>query len=732
MARIKLNSNFFHLPEGQSIQSYAVDPQAEAFSTAGASRRIDNKKLRRFVNGWSDGIGIARKKREQGQGINGLRDADAETRFDHASLPYLRVAGSGETGHFRKFFHYNGDLYVATEDDYVSDAETQARVWKWDTSGTNWSVVAVMGAAAHGTNAEGCRHWDIIPYKGQIFSVTTGADPDNDGGSESTERRYALTRTSQADFSTVLSIMNSLGTAGDSHNTTTTVSRRNNYDDHHARVVAFGDNLIIAVWNGAGAAEAAINDGIIRVIKTSNAPTTAADGAATIATVADIPTVSTDGAGADPIRGMDVWRDPYSAGVPAAPIVSTEENIYVLDVANNSYNPLFPSNFLTAGPADGRMAVGSNGNLYFTRGENILEASIVGLGQVNIRNVGPSTRTILPNTSQDPAASLSGHGDGLISSKQGVPTFVYGGSPDWLYVAYGGTTSGKKKSILAMDYNTKAWHSVYYDDGTTFNDDGDARIWGMILSSEDDGVQRLHWFQEGASLTPGANSVHFYIDEPERPPRQRVESTDDGFKAAGYIEFAEDDHGDPQTSTALLESRVDADDLGGSTSADYMEHKYGLDGEAWDANDLGDFFSGTKTLSFGTSGRGVSAKTARHRLNFAIDAGDATQTPILNEFEVVVRTKLATLKGFRVPIDIGRTAAEEGIRPQDVIDRLEAIHDSVTLVPFSRDPDTGFTSEVQVELTSLQLQTTEGGSATAFNAQSSRGGIAVVSIEEVL
>ena len=351
---------------------------------------------------------------------------------------------------------------------------------------------------------------------------------------------------------------------------------------------------------------------------------------------------------------------------------------------------------------------------------------------MNVRNVGPSTRTFLPNTSLEVATVISAHGDGLISNKQGVATFLYGGSPDWLYVAYGGTTSGKKKSILAMDYQTKAWHSVYYDDGTTFNDDGDARIWGMILSSEDDGVQRLHCFQEGARLTPGANSVHFYIEEPERPPRQRVEATNSGFKAAGYIEFAEDDHGDPQISSAILESRIDADGLGGSTSADYMEHKYGLDCEAWDANDLGDFFSGTKTLSFGTSGRGVSAKTARHRLNFAIDAGDATQTPLLNEFEVVVRTKLATLKGFNIPIDIGRTATEEGIRPQDVIDRLEAIHSSVTLVPFNRDPDTGFTSEVQVELTALQLETTESGSATAFNAQSSRGGVATISIEEVL
>ena len=150
------------------------------------------------------------------------------------------------------------------------------------------------------------------------------------------------------------------------------------------------------------------------------------------------------------------------------------------------------------------------------QGENILEAMIVGLGQMNIRNVGPATRSLLPNAATAGSIVLSGHGDGLVSARQGVTTYLYGSSPDWLYVAYGGTTSGKKKSILAMDYTTKAWHSVYYDDGTTFNDDGDGRIWGMILSAEDDGVQRLHWWQEGASLAPGSNSVAFYIEEPEK------------------------------------------------------------------------------------------------------------------------------------------------------------------------------------------------------------------------
>ena len=722
MARIKLNSNFFHLPEGQSIQSYAVDPQAEAFSTAGASRRIDNKKLRRFVNGWSDGLGIARKRREENLGINGLRDADAETRFDHASLPYLRIAGTGESGHFRKFFNWNGSLYVIAEDTYASDAEGQAKVYKFTISGTDWNADGVLGGAASDATAEGVRVFDAVVFGGWPLYLINCSDPASRSGAAA-EGEYSLTRSASPSDATgnVLTDNDFLGRVA----LTTALTRRSNEDDAFGKMVVFGNTLVIATYE--------INSFQQIVVTKSTDMATATNGSeGTVATVATIGATSDASTGVEPIRGLAVWKDPNTAGVPPAVVLATEDQIYLIDVANNTFKPLFPEGFLGAGPADGRMAVGGNGNLYFTRGENIMEASVVGLGRVDIRNVGPSTRTILPNTRASASATLSGHGDGLVSSKQGFPTCLYGGSPDWLYVAYGGTTSGKKKSILAMDYNTKAWHSVYHDDGTTFNDDGDGRIWGMILSSADDGVQRLHWWQEGASLGPGANSVHFYIEEPERPPRQRVESTDSGFKATGYIEFAEDDHGDPQISTAILESRIDAEDLGADTNADYMEHKYGLDGEAWDANDLGDFLSGTKTLSFGTSGRGVSAKTARHRLNFARDAGDVTQTPILNEFEVVVRTRLATLKGFRVPIDIGRTATEEGIRPQDVIDRLEAIHNSVTLVPFDRDPDTGFTSEVQVELIGLQLQTTEGGSATAFNAQSSRGGVAVVSIEEVL
>ena len=718
MARIKLNSNFFHIPDGQSIESYAVNPQAEAFSTQGASRRIDNTKLRRFVQGWKDGLGIARKKREEGIGLNGLRDADAETRFDHASLPYLRVAGTGESGHFRKFFHFGGDLYVATEDNYASDAEGLAKIFKFTISGTDWNAAVTLAGQGAAGETEGVRLYDAVVYKGQVIAVVSAADPEHDGGNEGGETEFHLVRTN--DFSTVVLANNDI--SNQSGTIATAITRRSNEDDHLARLLVFGNTLLIALWDGNS----------ILVYKSTNAHSATEGSQASVTQVADINAATGTSGGEDYIRGFVVWKDPNTAGIPTAAVISTEENIYLLDVANNSFSELFSSGFLTGGPADGRMAVGSNGNLYFARGENIMEASVAGLGQVDIRNVGPATRPFLPNTSIDAPTNLFAHGDGLVSSKQGVPTFIYGGSPDWLYVAYGGTTSGKKKSILAMDYETKAWHSVYYDDGTTFNDDGDGRIWGMILSSEDDGVQRLHWWQEGGSRAPGSNSVHFYIEEPERPPRQRVESTDSGFKATGYIEFAEDDHGDPQTSTAILESRVDAEDLGGSTSADYMEHKYGLDGEAWDANDLGDFLSSATSLSFGTSGRGVSAKTARHRVNFHRDAADTTQSPLLNEFEVVVRTKLATLKGFRLPIDIGRTATEEGSRPQDVIDRLEAIHDSVTLVPFDRDPDTGFTSEVQVELTSLQLQTTESGSATGFNAQSSRGGIATVSIEEVL
>ena len=418
MARIKLNSNFFHVPEGQFIESYAVDPQAEAFSTQGASRRIDNKKLRRFVQGWSDGIGIARKRREQNIGINGLRDADAETRFDHVSLPYLRVAGTGESGHFRKFFHFGGDLYVATEDNYASDAEGLAKIFKFTISGTDWNAAVTLAGQGSGGETEGVRHFDTVVFKGNVISVVSAGDPEHDGGNESAETELHLVRTT--DFSTVVLAKDNIT------NTTilpTAITRRSNEDDFAARLCVFGNTLLIAANGGSG---------FITVYKSTDAHSATEGSQATIATVAQLTGASGTAGGEDHIRGFVVWRDPNTAGVPAAALISTEENIFILDVANNSSSELFPTGFLTGGPGDGRMVVGSNGNLYFVRGENIIEASIVGLGQTNIRNVGPASRTTLPNTAQAAEATLSGHGDGLVSSKQGVPTFLYGGSPDWL------------------------------------------------------------------------------------------------------------------------------------------------------------------------------------------------------------------------------------------------------------------------------------------------------------
>jgi hypothetical protein len=94
-----------------------------------------------------------------------LRDADAETRFDHASLPYLRVAGTGESGHFRKFFHFGGDLYVATEDNYASDAEGLAKIFKFTISGTDWNAAVTLAGQGSGGETEGVRLLTLLSTK---------------------------------------------------------------------------------------------------------------------------------------------------------------------------------------------------------------------------------------------------------------------------------------------------------------------------------------------------------------------------------------------------------------------------------------------------------------------------------------------------------------------------------------------------------------------------------------
>ena len=80
--RVTLNSQKFVLAD--EIKVYPVESESQAIRTIGLQQRQNNRKINKLVRDWSDGLGYSRLRRDTNVGINGLRDADAEPRFNSA------------------------------------------------------------------------------------------------------------------------------------------------------------------------------------------------------------------------------------------------------------------------------------------------------------------------------------------------------------------------------------------------------------------------------------------------------------------------------------------------------------------------------------------------------------------------------------------------------------------------------------------------------------------------
>jgi hypothetical protein len=256
---------------------------------------------------------------------------------------------------------------------------------------------------------------------------------------------------------------------------------------------------------------------------------------------------------------------------------------------------------------------------------------------------------------------------------------------------------------------------------TTANQDCTA----LIISTEDDGVARLHASSEG-----DAASTMFMLEE---PLVSAITGVTQKYRATGFIEWAEDDLGDPYTNSAILKALIDdGGTLGAATTNNYAELKYGLDGAAWDNVTISDkFLSTRKTLDFEANGRGVSGKTLRTRLNLYGDDAANTNTPQIREFEVQSRNRVTVLKGWQFTIDLVKSAAYHGSSndPEDVITALDTLQQLATLAPFQ----VGAISERQVELTSgsWSLTLVEYGAGDGEQL-GNRTGFADITIEEVL
>ena len=668
--RVSINSQHFVLAEGTDIVVYPVQSESTAFRTIGTQLRQNNRKVNKSVIGWDKGIFWHRQRRESGRGVNGVRDADAETRFDTMTLPLnpQSTSTSEYTAHFQGgFAHLAGELWAAVFKHGASDTTALTGVLKYGAGSDDWTEGNKDVIDISSQNADYARSLALTTHKGNLFFLGGFDD-----ASANTERYYLYRSVDGATWSSATGSPDAPFTTDE---LTTAMLSAADWRDTPGSLLDLGNLLFVSIYRDP---DADASGSSVAVVYSS----ASADGTPSWANRGSVGTATKQ-------TLLVAWQDPYTAGFPAVGILVIAEGIYKINMSTSDLDLILSLNG-TAGEGLAAARGLGTGALYVGRANgDIIELSIGGLGALQYRAIGPAS-----------------YADGPVSARQGYATFIYGDHPRWLFVAYGGNASGKYASILAYEYETRTWHSVYLD--ATAN----REITNMVLSTESDGTMRLHFITEGA-----ASDVPQMFEEPL--VGSSVGATQQ-YRASGYVEFAEDDLGDPHVDSAVLTGRIDADDLnnastiesGSGTNTVHIEHDYGLNGAAWtNVSNFGIYASDDKLMLFGKTNQnipsasesgtpvGVSAKTIRHRMNLYRD-GTTTNSPKLKEFEVDSVNKQLHLKGFAIAIDIGATALDQQLDPEDIDDRIDTIIESVVSVPLAFGEETdGSSTTYYVEAT---------------------------------
>ena len=646
MAVIELNGNYYTLAQGQGgkapiTQSY-VQRLSSAFRTVGVQQRSDDTSVNRYVSpGFPKGIGWQRAKRDSGRGVGGLKDSTCFTMkgpISNGKLHQSATVSDAAADHLRRFLEYDGVVVGLFAETYTDGSKTEGRHDEFGGADDTWNGGAVIDES--GNNDYGWVPFDACVFKGSMVCVNISYQVDSRYDSRSSTGGAWGVQAADSSFPDGDWISDGEGRAAHDHNWTP------------ARIMPYGDLLLYAFW-----AEATDGDKTVAVYST----TTVASGSTYVVECTGIPAPF----------GPRALVDWYNISGARSPVVVTTQGIYSVDVANNNFSQMYA---LDGHEHNGRWSVVANdGALYVGTGEgDIMRFSITANGILDVMTVGPP-------------------GDGLITDRQGHVNCMTKTPSEWLLVSYGGHSADHYASIFAIDTSViltdeetgkkyMPWHSLYKHSVANLD------ITQIHYSALDDGVPRLHFSIEG---TP--DTLHFI----EYPLDNPALNTSIQYQLTSTLQLPDDDLGDPQSNTLILQAMVDADDLAAGTGGsggsgdNYIEFRYGIDGASDSGTSLGDFLSGQKTLSFG-SGAGVSAKRLGINLLFDRDDSPNTETPKMHEFELQGQHIMLDKKAWDFTIDIAATARDfpptvtSGQKAEEVIiTNLETVAQSTTLVSFT-------------------------------------------------
>jgi hypothetical protein len=553
---VNINDQKYALRGG--VEHTIIRPLSDAFRTQGIQQRSDDASVNRYPrSGFPLGIGFQTQNRETGRGVGGYLDATCEMGNSAISMGFLQETQThaNPAEHLKKAVNFKGDFWGVLEEDYVGNEVTNLLCRKFGATSDDWTGGGTMTTPPN--NTLGARGFDMVAHKTSLFAIGSG-DMGASGYGTGEEVIYSIASSADGAAWASASLIGFPDDSATNRYVTTTTARQNNFDDDEARLLSFGNTLLASIYRDPDATD---GDGLIEILSTT-------DSGANWASDVTIPS------GSGP-KAFVSWLD---LDANRSPVLVTAEVVYSIDITNNVFELIYE---LDGDPNNGRWAVvGNDGALYLGLGSgDIIRLNITGAGDIDVIRVGPA-------------------GDGLVAARQGHANYFLRTPSKWLLVAYGGHAANKNASIFKIDTNTiltdpitgerfMPMHPMYQ------HATADLDIVAMGYSTEDDATPRLHFAVEGASA-----DVLLHIEEPFANP---LISTTVKYQSSSFLREPDDDLGDPQTNSLILQALVQAVGLTADTTGEYIQLQDGLNGAVDTTNTRGRLTSGVVRLPYGTN-----------------------------------------------------------------------------------------------------------------------------------
>ena len=412
---------------------------------------------------------------------------------------------------------------------------------------------------------------------------------------------------------------------------TTTVTRRDTVTDFGGTMMTFGDTVLLFAYIWDGSAQAVTTDataGKILILRTTNA--VAATGQwYTHGMIQSIGGVS----------AATTWKN--SVG-QSTPVFATAEGIYAVNLSYDtdlSDSDLRSTELLLALPPalnNGRALSVYHGNLMISSASGaIFEMVYRGPGQFSLEEVTP------PYNDYQSASTLPYYGTAGIEHQE------------YWFLGYSSTQTGETSKILA--FNGTCWH--YISQAATSAKE-------IVAMNMDFVNNTLQWEESAGTSNYTIAKINLGPDA----------GSSISYETSSILELPDYDGGMPEESAIFLYAYANFDSTAGSVII-----KYGLDGAVSTTTTLGTATVAAPTVNFGS---GVGASGRRIRFQLTLTGGSATDPVKLREF-VVAYLKIPTTRYvYDVVIDIDASARELQRSRETIITDLEAIFDTVTMVPF--------------------------------------------------